>query len=177
MDQSTALSNLMAEVEPDDASSPAIRNTHGDKLVIETRFGRFAFDRRHAIAMPKGLPGFPDEQTFALANLPDPRLEKFKLLQSLENPELSFLVAPFNIEAGAIDPEDVEEVLSETGIAREDAAMMLIITVRNTPETGVSVTANMCAPLIIDTTAQIGVQHVFATEKYAIRHPIELAAA
>lgn len=173
-----SLADLATLIE-DEAVVPATgidAEIDADTVVVENRFGRFQFDRQNAIIMPRGLPGFPHEHEFALANLPDPRLENVKLLQSLQDPTLSFLVAPLNVEASMLDPKDVAAALAEHSIAQEDAALLLIITVRNDPDTGVQITANMRAPLIIDTASRTAHQHVFTNEKYPIRHPLNLAA-
>ncbi len=178
IDQSTSLADLItdSDSESDYQSSAADPIEDPDKLVVENRWGRFVFDRRHAITMPRGLPGFPDERIFALANLADERLAEFKLLQCLEDANLSFLVAPLNMEASLLQPDDIGAALEEHSIAPDHAAMLLIITVRQDPVEGVLITANMRAPLVIDTVAQIGVQHIFNNDEYPIRFPLNLAA-
>lgn len=178
VDQGSSLADLTADAAPDIAygESDYAAGDDADKLLVENRWGRFVFDRRQAITMPKGLPGFPDERKFALANLSDPRLQDFKLLQSLTNPTLSFLVAPLNMEASMLDPSDVDAALREHRVDRMDAAMLLIITVRKHPVEGVQMTANVRAPLVIDTANRVGAQHIFNNESYPIRFPLNLAA-
>ncbi|MDJ0948501.1 MAG: flagellar assembly protein FliW [Alphaproteobacteria bacterium] len=180
MDNGSSLAELTADVELE-VSYPLEEAGHGqiadtDQLVIENRWGRFVFDRKNAIATPKGLPGFPAARAFALANLPDPRLEQFKLLQNLEDPDLSFLVAPLNMEASLLAPQDIADALEELEIRKDDAALLAIVTVRRDLNDSVLVTANMRAPLVIDTAARVGIQHIFTNEDYPIRFPLNLAA-
>ena len=73
-----------------------------DAITIETRFGDMEFQLENAINMPRGMLGYSDYHIFGVANMPDPKLDQFKLLQSLEEPSLSFIVAPLTPDDGNI---------------------------------------------------------------------------
>ncbi|NIR61559.1 MAG: flagellar assembly protein FliW, partial [Gammaproteobacteria bacterium] len=45
------------------------------------------------VVMPQGLLGFAERRRFGLAELPESIGRRFKLLQSLEEPTLCFIVA------------------------------------------------------------------------------------
>jgi len=143
-------------------------------VTIENRFGTFAFDPKLAIAFPRGLLGFPDHREFGLADLADPRLTAFKLLQSLADPSLCFLVSPCASEGGPHAAADLEPALADLSIAREDAAVLLLVTVRKAVE-GIQVTVNLRAPVLVDTRAQTAQQYVLRNEDYRIQHPLDVA--
>lgn len=151
---------------------------NGDDLVtIENRFGRFVFDRDHALSAPRGLPGFPEATEFGLASLPDPRYQNFRLFQCLADPDLSFIVAPLDPKSGLISGKDVAEMLDSLDIPPNDAAMLLVVTARKDPEQGVSVSVNLRAPIVVDARKRTAHQHVLPSDAYAIRHPVALVAA
>ena len=52
---------------------------------------------------------------------------------------------------------------------RDDLVLLLVIAARKTPS-GVELTANLRAPILLDTDRRVGVQHVLSSEKYALRH-------
>ena len=141
----------------------------GDKITVETSFGAMEFDRAHSIRLASGVIGFPDRSEFGLANLPDPRFEKFKLLQSLDDTDLSFLVLPLEFLPDAIDPADREEVVEALSIEASKAAFLLIVTVRKAAD-GVKLSVNLRAPVVIDTTDRRGRQVVLSNSAYPVRH-------
>lgn len=145
-------------------------------LTIENGFGTFTFDRDNALTLPRGLLGFSEETEFALAVLPNPVLAEFNLLQSLTTAALSFLVVPLALDNDMIAAEDLTKALADLSIAAEDAAILLIVTLRQDREGGVAATVNLRAPVLLDTREQTGYQHVLHKDGYAIRHPLTKAA-
>ena len=81
-----------------------------ETVAVETRFGFYTFTAEHRVYMPKGPLGFHDHHNFALANLPNPQLEQFKLMQSLDEHELNFIVTPLPENDGPIAAADLEEI-------------------------------------------------------------------
>lgn len=140
----------------------------GGAVTVATRFGELTFDHTNTVALPKGVIGFPEFHTYGLTAIPDPRMGQFKLLQCLEATELSFLVLPLPLDGGTIADEDVDEALATLGIPREDAAFLLIITVRKEAE-GISVSANVRAPIILNTRTRVARQYVLPNPDYPIR--------
>jgi len=142
---------------------------------IETRFGTLALDATRLVTLPSGLLGFADRQRFALADLPDPQ-GAFKLLQSVDEPELAFLVLPIDPDADLIAHRDLELACQALGFPWRALAILALVTVR--PEAdGVHFSINLKAPLLIDTGRQIGCQHVFAGDAYPLRYDLPHARA
>ncbi len=141
---------------------------------VNTRFGEISIAPEKKIAFNDGLLGIPF-RNFCLANFP--QNEHFKILQSLENDELSFMVLP--IYSGdeditihdLIEKEDILKAAKTFDIAQKDLLMMLIVTIHNDSEANASkLSVNLRAPLVIDVKNAIGFQHVFTNQKYIVRH-------
>jgi flagellar assembly factor FliW len=142
---------------------------------IATRFGTVALDPARLITLPNGLLGFADCHRFALADLPDPQAA-IKLLQSVDEPELAFLVLPIDPSAGLIASSDLELACQALGFDRSALAVLGLVTVRPEAE-GVHFSINLKAPLLVDSGRQIGRQHVFAGDAYPLRYDLPHARA
>ena len=142
-----------------------------DAVVIETRFGSLEFQLQNAVHMPRGMLGYTDFHEFGLANLPDPKLDQFKLFQSLEEPSLSFVVAPLNPGPETIEMCDIEAACDTLAIDPANAIVLLVVSTRQMgPETQISV--NLRAPVILDGVNQTAYQHVLMNNRYPVRQVI-----
>lgn len=140
-------------------------------ITVETRLGPVAVHPNAVIAMPQGPLGFARFTSFALADMPNPGLSRFKLLQSMEDPSVTFVVAPVDADAGPIARPDLEDACQAVGLATTHLSVLLIVTVRSDP-TGISLTANLRAPVILDQLKRVGRQVVLANNSYEVRHPL-----
>lgn len=146
------------------------------RLVIETRFGRLEFGDDNRLHMPIGMLGFSALHSFGLAELPQPQLASFKLLQCLDDTDLSFIVTPLRPNDGRVAHDDLEDAALSVGIPVEAAAFLLIVTLRQT-EKGTSVTVNLRAPVVVDVNRALARQVVMANSSYPIQQPLDLAAS
>ena len=73
---------------------------------IDTRFGRFEVDFDKAIRIPRGIIGFETAYSFILLDVPGESIQAFKLLQSLDDPALGFIVLPLSPQDDAIAGND-----------------------------------------------------------------------
>ena len=144
-----------------------------ERITIETRFGALAFGPENRLMLPVGLLGFADYRHFGLAELPQAELAEFRLLQSLDDHSLSFIVTTLRIDEGIVAREDLEDAALSVGVPLEVAAFLLIVTVRPAPE-GSSVTVNLRAPVVVDVNRAIARQVVMANSGYPIQQPIQL---
>ena len=155
----------MSETTPDAPMTPDA------PLVLDTRFGRIAIDPDRAIEIPRGLVGLGGRGRFALAEVADERIDHLKILVSIDNPKVSMLVLPVPVKTDAIDAEDLDEELAHLGIARTNAAVLLVVASHRV-EGGVLLTINRRAPILVDVEARRGWQHVLHNPKYPIRQPL-----
>lgn len=137
--------------------------------IIESRFGTIEIAPDAHISLPNGLLGFSEFHEFGIAALPNGRHPQFRVLQCLTTEDLAFLVAPLNIDSGAIEESDINEACTMLSISRDRLMIMLIVTVRR-DDTGAQISVNMRAPVFIDTAQMIGRQYVLPNNRYSIRH-------
>lgn len=159
-----------AETVPDHADGDAAAKD-SSRLIIDSRFGSLAISQNSILDFPRGLLGFGDFHSFGIANLSDPRYAQFKVLQCLDDHQLAFLVLPLDPNTGFIDRADLEIACDSLMVKIDDLVIMLVVTVRKT-EQGASVTANLRAPLLIDSVTRIGNQYVMRSERYPVRFKI-----
>lgn len=163
---------IQSHAYPRDESAPTPASSAGGAAhVIETNFGAVSFDASSHISLPRGLLGFSEHQDFALTSLPDPRLEQFMLLQSLDEPQLSFLLLPLGENSGALTEDDKNEITQALGLQAVDVAFLFIVTIRKIGE-GISLTFNKRAPVVIDARNRTGFQHVLSNSAYQIQQPL-----
>ena len=145
-----------------------------ETISVDTRFGTYEFTPQNTVVMPQGLIGFADQQLFGLANLPEPAPDDFKLLQSLGDLPLSFIVMPVTAAAAPIGPADVEEACTAAGVTPEMACLLFVVTIRPKADgVGIDMTTNLRAPIVFDPETRLARQHVLANSQYPVRHPIE----
>lgn len=150
------------------AGAPPMSET----VAVETRFGVYEFTAQSRIFMPAGPLGFQECRNFGLANLPDPRLSQFKLLQSLDQPELGFIVTALPENGGPIAGEDLEEICRSVGAPPDEAIFLLIVTIRpNEQGEGIAMTVNLRAPIVFTPRNGQARQCVSSKPDYAVQHP------
>lgn len=135
-------------------------------LIDSTRLGHVDVSEDNIINFPQGLPGFPDEKTFAflLYQTDSP----FAFLQSIKEPDLTFLiVAPFTFFQD-YDFEVDDEFARQLGLSTEKLPEVFnVVSIREKTE---EMTANLLAPIIINWHNQTGMQIVLEKTPYTLRH-------
>lgn len=121
--------------------------------VNTTRFGTLQVEDQRVIHFPDGILGFPELKHYILLDYKDTSL---KWLQSVESPEIAFIVTPpqnflneFDIE---IDDMTRKSLKLEND---DDLAVLLILRVENE-----EVIANLNGPLAINSKMMMGLQTV-----------------
>jgi flagellar assembly factor FliW len=152
------------------AHLPAPQSSSDEEILVRTRFGVVAAKPDAVIEMPHGPLGFAQHRSFVMADLPNPKLAQFKLLQSLSAPDVSFVVAAFNPASGLIAAADIEQGCADAGFTAKNSAVLLILTVRQ--EGGnIAMSVNLRAPIVVDLGRRIARQIVLPNPAYSIRHP------
>lgn len=136
--------------------------------ICTKHFGNIKVDQDLVIYFGKGIPGFEQAKKFIiLGNEED---LPFRWLQSVDLPELAFvLVDPFLVKGDyQIDIND--EIMGTLGIeSAEDLNVFAIVVV---PEDTSKMSMNLKAPVIINTKNNRGMQVALDTEEYGVRHYI-----
>lgn len=139
--------------------------------VVPTRFGEVAVNREQAVFFPQGLLGMPDKYQFALAHFPSPKMSQFKLFQSLDDHDLSFITLPLDLSNPIIEEGDISQACQDLDIPVQEMVLLLIVSVHRMPER-VTLSVNARAPLLIDVSRRHGAQYVFMNDKYKVQHII-----
>lgn len=137
---------------------------------ITTRFGELAVDEAKIVTFIDGLYGLEQHRRFILTSVPGwPEL--FKLLQSVDDPELNLIVLPLETPGSSVEPSDFAEACQQLTFNKDATTVLGIVTVR-AQSNNQTFTVNLKAPVFIDAEKRQGRQHVFASEKYHLRHPL-----
>jgi flagellar assembly factor FliW len=137
--------------------------------VIESRFGKIKINRANAVFFPRGIIGFPENLDFCLADFPNPKMEQFKVLQCLNDKELSFVVLPLERTNHLVETADIDEACQLLGIETTHLAMLLIVSVHRKSD-GINLSVNARAPIFVDAEQKLAAQFVLPNSKYQIRH-------
>ena len=140
--------------------------------IKSTRFGELDVAENDVIHFSQGLPGFAEEQRFAL--LPQGEDSPFFFLQSTQDPNLTFLlVDPFAFFAEYHFEID-DKLVSQLGLSAEQPPIALCIV--NVPQGKMQdMTANLSAPIIINRFARLGRQVVLTDTSYSLRQRLYMA--
>ncbi|MGB1540082.1 MAG: flagellar assembly protein FliW [Rickettsiales bacterium] len=138
---------------------------------IKSRFGEITVDKEKAILFPVGILGMPDKHHFVLTDFPNPKLKQFKLLQSLDDHELSFITLPIELDNGIVDKTDIEHACKDMEISTDDLGLVMIVSVHRSIA-GVQLSVNARAPIFVDAGRRAAAQYVFTSNKYKVQHYI-----
>jgi flagellar assembly factor FliW len=134
------------------------------------------FMDQHAIYMPRGMMGFADKKNFGLAQIPDPRMDSFLILQSLTEPDLSFILMPLDPESQIIEQRDIDTVRDGFSIEPPDLAVLSVVSIRDVGGSA-QVSINLRAPVFVDVANRSAWQHVLSNGRYPIRYILESGSA
>jgi flagellar assembly factor FliW len=130
--------------------------------------GEMQYEENNIITFNKGIPGFNELKKFILLNLEE--YEPFKLLQSLENDEISLIVtSPYEFF------NDYEIKLSEETIKNlkiDSPEKVMILTTITLNSDVKKITTNLQGPIVINTSNNFGEQIVLDNSKYKVKSPL-----
>ena len=134
--------------------------------VQTTRFGVVDLDERRIISFPAGLLGFSSYKRFALLQPDEDGV--FFWLQSLESPELAFVVTDPTMWISDYEASIRREQMDELGLDKLESAQVFVIVNKY----GAALTANLQGPLVINLSNQKAMQLVLADKRWTTRHEI-----
>jgi len=134
--------------------------------IVTSKFGELDVPEDLIIEMRKPILGFEQLLRYVIVETED--FEPFKWLQSLDDPNLAFVIVnpllffpDYTIE---VNPKEIEELRVEKV---EDVATYCIVTV---PEDYTRMTANLQGPILVNTQTNLGKQLVLVNSEYRIKH-------
>ncbi|MDU9694900.1 MULTISPECIES: flagellar assembly protein FliW [Priestia] len=136
-------------------------------MKISTSYhGNIEIDNQQTLTFNQGIPGFLDETEFVI--LPLPEAEAFQVLQSIQTKELAFIITdPFQFFLDydfQLEPQEIEKLQLQQA---EDAAVYVMLTMSDSVE---KITANLQAPVIINTKQQLAKQVILMNTAYETKH-------
>ncbi|MEW6243577.1 MAG: flagellar assembly protein FliW [Bacillota bacterium] len=133
-----------------------------------TRFGVIQYREEDVLTFPDGLLGFPNSRRYIIIDVGGS--VAFKWMQSLDQPELAFIVVRpgyFRTDYNPHISDDDRKALQLD--SQDEIACFAIVSVPRDPE---RMTANLRGPLVVNLSKRIGRQVVLTDERYTTRHPI-----
>jgi len=134
-----------------------------------TRFGEVEISGQKIYSFPDGIPGFPSCKQFCIIN--NSKNNLFKWLQSVDKPELAFVIFdPFLLK------KDYDVFINDEALKilevekKEDIIVTVILTIpKGKPK---EMTANLKAPLIFNIVKKIGKQIILNDSDYPLEYPV-----
>ena len=127
-------------------------------------------DETAELTFPAGIPGFPELQRFRLEPWTDEADSPYAVMVAVDNPDVRFLVAApetffpdYDVEIGPAEAEALE--LKDAS----EAAMLVFITVPERPE---DATANVLAPIVVNTRTRMAAQIILDEATYTTKRPL-----
>lgn len=138
-------------------------------MKLETKFiGEIEIKEEQIIHFPKGIPAFEDETKFVI--VPFDEETPFFIMQSINTVEVSFFIVDpftfFNDYKVKLPDATIEQLEIES---EQDVATFVILTIQDPFS---KTTANLQAPVIINTKKRLGRQVVLPDSGYQTKHYI-----
>lgn len=130
--------------------------------------GTITYSKEEIISFKKGIPGFEEYTQYIIKEIKES--EPFKLLQSVDNKELGFIIiSPFEVVKD-YEIELRDYLIKDLEIASsQDVLLYSLVTLNSNIQ---KVTANLKAPIIINNKACKGAQFIVDKEEYKTKHPV-----
>jgi flagellar assembly factor FliW len=136
-------------------------------MKIDTsRFGMLEVSEDVIIQMTKPVLGFERYRKYVIVETQD--FEPFKWFQSVDNPDLAFVVVnplmffpEYSIE---VNPKEIEE------LNVDDVAEIVTYSIVTIPSDYTRMTANLQGPILINTRTRLAKQLVLVNSRHGIRH-------
>lgn len=120
------------------------------------------------IEMAEGLPGYPGSQTFVLERLDE--AGSLSALRATDPDGPDFLVVPPALWFPSYEPELDDDTSAALSLeAPADVLLLLVVTMGEKPQ---DATANLLAPIVVNTRTQRASQAVLAGTAYSVRQPL-----
>lgn len=131
-----------------------------------TRFGEVEVDETRIISFPKGLLGFQSYKQYVLIESSEESY--FWWLQSIELPELAFVVTDPSVFVPTYQVPLRKEQMEEMGLTSLEKAQVFVIVNKR----GHVLTGNLQGPLVVDVEKRTAEQLVLSDRRYTTRVPL-----
>ncbi len=134
-----------------------------------SRFGELAVDPEKVISLTSAFPGFPESKRFMLRQ--HSSKSPFMWLQSLDNPDLAFVVIQASRLVPQYQPKLPPFAIKDLGSpAAGDLDLLLILAIpKGKPE---AMTANLLGPVVVNTRKKLAKQVLLDPTQYDACWPV-----
>lgn len=133
-------------------------------------FGEVEITEETIVNFPNGLLGFAESKRFAVLEIPES--PGFKFLQDTENTYVSFMIVSpwefFPDYEAVIDDDELMSIRTDN-TSESDLEVFLVVTIGNSFNES---TANLIAPIVINTSDRLGKQFVLHDSKFTTKHKL-----
>lgn len=137
------------------------------RKVNTVRFGEIEIDESKVVHFPQGIPAFEEEHEFLI--VPYDEASPYVFLQSIATPDLAFLMTIPFVFFSDYEFEIDDESLTRLGITKQED--LLIYVILTLPGGKVQdMTANLMAPIVINTANMQARQVVLDKSRYNTKH-------
>ncbi|MFP3982616.1 MAG: flagellar assembly protein FliW [Desulfurivibrionaceae bacterium] len=155
------------ELELNMDPSPDVQNKdngRADGITVNTgRFGEITVNPELIIRLTSPFPGFPESTRFII--IPHKEGSVFLWLQSLDNPDLAFVV----IQAGHLKPDyspAVPELIKNELESDSGSPLEILIILTVPPGRPREMTANLMGPVVINSRTRLARQLILDQDQY-----------
>jgi flagellar assembly factor FliW len=140
-------------------------------LTLDTKdYGLVEYEESDLLDFPDGIFGFTELKKYIPLVLDENEDNTILLLQSIENPDIAFVVLnPFTLDPD-YNPILTPEELSYLGVNSENDLSYYVISVLHNDY--LKTTVNMKAPIVINPDRRIGMQVILSNTEYEFRKPL-----
>jgi len=139
------------------------------RKITTTRFGEIEEDEGKIVHFAAGLPAFEDEHEFII--IPYDEESPYVFLQSVTTPDLAFLMAIPFIFFPDYEFRLEDDVLESLALERQED--LLLYTLLTIPGSDIrEMTANLLAPIVINSRTNEGRQIVLDKSSYRTKHKL-----
>ena len=145
-------------------------NLAAQEKIVRNRFGTLTITPENAVFVKGGLIGFPTEQEYCLLDYPE--RDGFKLLQSVNDDDMCFIVLPATGDCGYYYPEHAEELRRLVKSDQSDTVFLFVVSVGTINGERV-VTYNGKAPIVLNVREKYAVQRALPYNCYDVRQSVK----
>ncbi|WP_129597506.1 flagellar assembly protein FliW [Anaerophilus nitritogenes] len=137
-------------------------------MILNTKhFGEIQIDEQKIIEFKDGIPGFENTKKYTIITNPDEQIP-FHWLQSLEEPELAFVITNPFLFKNNYEFNIPDQVIKELKIEKEEDVIIFTIVV--VPDDMKKMTMNLRGPLVINIKNKSGKQLLLDDGKYPLKY-------
>lgn len=138
-------------------------------MQIQTKYlGEMDIQEENILTFPWGIYGFVDSKKFVVLEIPDN--DHIRFLQDIDNSSIAFiLITPWDFFED-YDMEITEEELAKIDIYADNKKEMTVCNIVTLGHTFRESTANLLAPIIINSSNKKGMQIILNETHYTTKH-------